>query len=298
MHAAAIDWYSLSQAEQSGTDRLRALLGTSGLHIIAILFIWLGLPVFLPPIPPPTQIVPVEIADVSAITNTRIKQQQAPPKPLPQPAKPVEQAKPQMKPPEAAPPPPMPTPPTPPAPEEVEDLPEKPVQTEKPPVIKKTEPKKTVEEAKPKPDALASVLKNLAQIKPKTGPKTTKLQPKQEEAEEAPDSEAPALADKLSISEEDALRRQIAGCWNPPIGARNAEELVVQVVITVNPDRTVQSVKVADQMRMATDNFFRAAAESAVRALRHPLCTPLALPSEKYEQWKVIRFNFDPREML
>ena len=73
MNAAAIDWYSLSRSEQSGMDRLRAILGSGSLHIIAILFIWLGLPVFLPPIPPPTQIVPVEIADVSAITNTRTK---------------------------------------------------------------------------------------------------------------------------------------------------------------------------------------------------------------------------------
>jgi hypothetical protein len=74
--------------------------------------------------------------------------------------------------------------------------------------------------------------------------------------------------------------------------------LVVQLLIEVNPDRSVRSAKVVDQVRMATDSFFRAAAESAMRALRHPLCTPLQLPLDKYDQWKTIRFNFDPRDVL
>jgi outer membrane biosynthesis protein TonB len=274
----------------------RSLLISVALHCAVLLILWLGLPAFLPPIPPMTQIVPVEIADVGAITNTRIKQQPAPPKPQPQPPKPVEQPKPQPKPPEAAPTPPQQAVPPPPE-QEPEALPEKPVEVKKP-EPKKPEPKKPVEDTKPKPDMLASVLKNVAQIKQKSAPKAQKPMPKTEEDDSEPDNEAPALADHLSVSEEDALRRQIGSCWNVPIGARNAEELVVQVLITVNPDRTVQSVKVVDSMRMATDSFFRAAAESAVRALRHPLCSPLALPPEKYEEWKVIRFNFDPRDML
>ncbi len=83
-----------------------------------------------------------------------------------------------------------------------------------------------------------------------------------------------------------------------PVGARNAETLVVEVLIEVNPDRTVQSAQVVDQMRLGTDPYFRAAAESALRALRNPKCSPLELPPDQYEQWKTIRFNFDPRDML
>ena len=269
----------------------RSLLISSALHVLLVLVLWLGLPVFLPP-PVPMQLVPVEITDVAAITNTRIKPTPAPqnkPPPLPTPA---EQA--------TSPPPtpqsnPVPPPPQPPKEPEPEALPEKPAEIKKP-EAKKPEPKKPEEKPKPKPDLLASVLKNVAKIQPKSASKVTKPEPDEEESE--PELDAPSLSTRLTVSEEDALRRQIGSCWNVPIGARNAEELVVQVLITVNPDRTVQSAKVVDQLRMAGDPFFRAAAEAAVRALRHPLCTPLALPPDKYEQWKVIRFNFDPRDML
>ena len=41
-----------------------------------------------------------------------------------------------------------------------------------------------------------------------------------------------------------------------------------------------------------------AAADSAVRAVRNPKCSPLELPADKYDQWKRIDFTFDPRDML
>jgi len=45
------------------------------------------------------------------------------------------------------------------------------------------------------------------------------------------------------------------------------------------------------------DDFFRTAAESAVRAVR--LCTPLKnLPTTKYDRWQEITLTFNPREML
>ena len=114
----------------------------------------------------------------------------------------------------------------------------------------------------------------------------------------AKSNQGPALSDRLTISQEDALRRQISSCWNMPIGARNAQELIVEVLIEVNEDRTVRAAEVVDQVRYSTDTHFRAAAEAALRALRHPKCTPLELPPDQYEQWKTIRFNFDPRDML
>jgi hypothetical protein len=39
-------------------------------------------------------------------------------------------------------------------------------------------------------------------------------------------------------------------------------------------------------------------AESALRALRNPRCSPLALPPEKYQQWQEMIFNFNPKDML
>ena len=94
------------------------------------------------------------------------------------------------------------------------------------------------------------------------------------------------------------MRRQIEQCWNPPIGARDAQNLVVEVTIAVNPDRTVQNAEVVDKSRMSGDPYFRAAAEAAIRALYNPRCSPLELPEGKYEQWKNIDFTFDPRDML
>ena len=81
-------------------------------------------------------------------------------------------------------------------------------------------------------------------------------------------------------------------------GAKYAEELVVAVKVYMNPDRTVRSASVADQLRYSRDSHFRAAADSALRALRNPRCSPLELPEDKYEQWREITIRFDPRQML
>ena len=41
--------------------------------------------------------------------------------------------------------------------------------------------------------------------------------------------------------------------------------------------------------------FFQAAAESAVRAVFE--CQPYAMPPQKYDQWRDMVLNFDPRQM-
>ncbi|MFA6280075.1 MAG: hypothetical protein WC612_04730 [Bdellovibrionales bacterium] len=269
---------------------------STSLHVGAMLVLYFGIPSFFKPPPaPPWRPVPVDIVEIGAITNTRIKDTEeqeaaktAPPKPAPapevkepEPPKPVEPPKPAAKdvpaPDDAALPKPStkPTPPTPP---------------------------KEVAKQQPQVDPLASVLKNVAKLKP-AAPKTEDARPdvkKNDGAAQtgAASNQGPALSDRLTISQEDSLRRQISGCWNMPIGARNAQELIVEVLIEVNEDRTVRTAEVVDKVRMATDSHFRAAAEAAMRALHHPKCTPLDLPPDQYEQWKTIRFNFDPRDML
>ena len=48
---------------------------------------------------------------------------------------------------------------------------------------------------------------------------------------------------------------------------------------------------------LTSESFYRAAAESAMRAVR--VCSPLeGLPTEKYQQWQTLLLNFDPQEML
>lgn len=269
-------------------DSLKNSLMISGfLHLLFMLFLYFGLPQIFKPLPSHHDPVPFEIVELADITNTRVKEPEERPQPpqpqaKPQPPAPAQQQQPQPQPPK----------PQPPQPKEAEPTPQ--AEAIKPKPVEKIKPKETPQ---PQQDMLASVLKNVAKLKPAEQVKTpdTKADAKQP-AQEAK-SMAPSLSNRLTITEEDLLRRQIGGCWNMPIGARDAQNLIVEVMIDVNPDRTVQHAEVVDQNRMASDGFFRAAAESALRALRDPRCTPLALPADKYEQWKRIDFTFDPRDI-
>ena len=44
--------------------------------------------------------------------------------------------------------------------------------------------------------------------------------------------------------------------------------------------------------------FFRAAAESALRAVNHPECKKLKVPEKKYKTWKEIILDFDPSQSI
>ena len=106
------------------------------------------------------------------------------------------------------------------------------------------------------------------------------------------------LGDRVTVSEMDMLRRQLERCWTIPIGARDAENLAIDIFMVVNPDRTVHHAKIVDQRRYKRDHFYRAAADSALRAVHHPECRPLDLPERKYALWKEIVVTFNPKEMF
>ena len=55
---------------------------------------------------------------------------------------------------------------------------------------------------------------------------------------------------------------------------------------------------VVDKGRMSSDRFYRAAAESALRAVQNTRCSPLKLPVDKYERWKEMTLRFDPSQMV
>jgi hypothetical protein len=100
------------------------------------------------------------------------------------------------------------------------------------------------------------------------------------------------------MQETDALRRQLEGCWNVPIGARDADTMTVDIYMVVNQDRTLQSARIVDSSRYDSDTFFRAMADSALRAVYNPNCSPFELPPDKYETWKTITVTFDPSQMF
>ena len=101
----------------------------------------------------------------------------------------------------------------------------------------------------------------------------------------------------LTLSEVDALRAQVERCWIVQAGARYAEDLVVTIRVYLNPDGSLRrEPQIVDEDRLAVDPFFRAAAESAVRAVLK--CEPFKMPVAKYHRWREIELKFDPRKML
>ena len=107
-----------------------------------------------------------------------------------------------------------------------------------------------------------------------------------------------SFAQALSLSEEDALRAQIFGCWSVPLGLPYDKNLLVRIKLKLKPDGTVLKSEILDHARMNTpgQSFYKILAESALRAVR--ICQPLKVPPTGYERWKDLQLNFDPTEML
>ena len=102
----------------------------------------------------------------------------------------------------------------------------------------------------------------------------------------------------LTLSEEDAFKAQIFGCWSIPLGLPYNENLLVRIKLSLKPDGTVINSEILDHARMNKpgQGFYKVLAESALRAIR--LCQPLRVPTTGYERWKDLQLNFDAREML
>ncbi len=101
-------------------------------------------------------------------------------------------------------------------------------------------------------------------------------------------------AAQLTLSEMDALRSQMQRCWTPPIGLANAQALVVTVQIRLSIDGSVESIERVGAQ--SPDPLFEVAADAARRAVLQ--CQPYRLPSAKYESWKDVQVNFDPRDLF
>ena len=103
---------------------------------------------------------------------------------------------------------------------------------------------------------------------------------------------------RLTLSEEDALKAQIFGCWSIPLGLPYNEDLLVRIKLMLEPDGSVTKTEILDHARMNKpgQGFYKVLAESALRAVK--LCQPLRVPATGYERWKELQLNFDAREML
>jgi hypothetical protein len=90
----------------------------------------------------------------------------------------------------------------------------------------------------------------------------------------------------LTISEEDALKAQIFGCWSIPLGLPYNEDLLVRIRLMLEPDGSVAKTEILDHARMNKpgQGFYKVLAESALRAIK--LCQPLRVPTSGYEDGK------------
>lgn len=311
--AAAHAERMVSAGGENGSGLNGPLFFSFLLHAIVIALSIAGLPYFKREIPPElAEAVSVEIVAVSDKTRTN-----RPPLEAPKPVEPVKKE---------APPPPKPVAPkslpaappdsaqveTPKPLEKVQEVRDSdvpmpaPIANKKPPPPKKVEtprkkpaPNTMAEDKKPNDDAFAKLLK---QLDPTAGqPAPTPPKTLTDPAAQAPPSPLAEMAAQMTMSEMDALKRQLAHCWNVQMGVEYAENQIVDLRLTVNPDRTVQQASLAnvsDQIRYNSDSAFRAAADAALRAVYNPSCNPLELPPDKYAQWNVMTITFDPREML
>lgn len=252
--------------------------------------------------------VPVDILSVSEFTRLRAQNKVEKPKKKPEKPKPAEKPKPKREvavlPPE---PEPEPEPVPEPEPKKVEPKPEvKPVPKVEPKPDVVPEPKKP-EVAAPRPRRKPKPPKNFtAKKRKKFDPDRiaallNKLPDKEKKRPKGKDRERPGAFDlargddaRITQDERDALRAQIERCWNPPVGAADAENLLVKIRIRLKPDGSLENAP--QIVNNGSSQYFRAAAESAVRAVRR--CQPFTMPQSKYGSWREIILNFNPREML
>ncbi len=282
------------QEAERPTPSKKALMISIGAHVVIFILVIFGLPHFRDEtlISEP---VPVElISDIGQLTTTN-KQPVEAPKPKEPKLEPPQKTNEQEKPPE--PKKPTPEPPaedelkTPPKPDDVKEKVDEKAEkkVDKKPAPKKDKPKK------PETNDFDSLLKDLTPTE-KEQPKTDNVGPKMTDPEPTPNISR--FSEVLSMSEMDALRQQLSQCWSIMSGAANAEDQVVELSVVVNMDRTVASAEVVDRFKYSSNPFFRAAADSAMRAMRNPNCSPLNVPPEKYDTWHKMRIVFDPKEMF
>lgn len=290
--------------ESSDNQSLKGPLIKSALfHLFIFLLTVVTIPFIAKPVPSLPS-VSVDLVDISELTQTNkvAAPKKEPEKPIEEPTPPQQNLAPPKSMPESAPDIPEPEVPAPPKPEEKKPEPKK-----EPP---KPEPKKEKPKPKPKPkeekkeekkddaDPFESMMKNMLD-QDKAIQKTDNKEEPKDKAEAPAGAIAPPGA-KLSMSEEDAVKRQITACWNLDPGIRGVETMSVRILGTIGRDMIVQNPYVAPehQLRYNVDNAYKAFVNSALRALRNPLCAPLKLPPEKYESWKDFDFTFDPSYVL
>lgn len=288
-------------APPSGAQKRAVALATLA-HIVLIIVFSFSWQWFSRPLPPADEIITVDFVDIAdAPRITR------PPEPSIE-AAPQDTSPPEPAPPEPAPPEPQPEPEPTPLPEpdplptlEAKPAPKPPVAkpavakppVAKPPVAKPAPPKPPAQ--KPLDTSQLSNLINKALPKAATKPLNTSELAKTIETAQA---SATTIDPRAAATLAQAIRAQVAPCWNPPIGGADVRRMTVVIAAEYAPDgRVIGTPRVLSQTGVSAQNgdYARAFAETARRAVLR--CSPLKLPADLYPQWKSVEINFDPEQM-
>ncbi|MGB6923215.1 MAG: energy transducer TonB [Methyloceanibacter sp.] len=217
---------------------------------------------------------PKPVEKQAAVPPPPAREEKAPPEPAPKPDK-VEKPK--------------------------EPEPKKEAEPKKEPLPKKAETKPDKPKPKPKPapkaekkrdfntDRLAALLNKI--------PDAASQPSANDAAEDTPQKpvrgQSSGTEVSMSVNEIDALRAKIAQCWNPPPGGLGADAIIVKLRLQLNQDGSL--IGYPSVANSSGSPFFQAAADSAVRAVYQ--CQPYALSGDKYDLWRDMILNFDPRQM-
>jgi colicin import membrane protein len=122
--------------------------------------------------------------------------------------------------------------------------------------------------------------------------------PENETKQKGPALGAPEGRDqKISASEIAMIGQVIRSCvaskWNVLSGGVSAQETLVKIRLQFNSDGTLN--KAPEVMNPQRTPYFVAISESAVRAVQD--CEPFNLPAPRYEVWRDIVINFQPKDM-
>jgi outer membrane biosynthesis protein TonB len=307
----------------------RSLVLSALLHLAILALVIFGLPRWQEPV----EIAPAIPVEIVALSE---KSAAPKAEPKPEPVK-LEPPKPETPPPAPTPPPvaeplpepepvaePEPAPEPEPQPQEVAALPEpepvplsepepepkptpepevkkpeppKPIAKPKPPAPKPKQEAKKPEEKKPAEPQKPNFLKTVEKLKQTPQPVKAEPEP-QPEPQPQPVAQPSSVEDQLARNElSELIRRKVEGCWNVPAGAREAADLLVEIKVVLNRDGSVIRADIVDLGRASSDSFYRAAAESAVRAVK--ICSPFnELPANRYDIWQSLTLRFNPKEML
>jgi hypothetical protein len=135
------------------------------------------------------------------------------------------------------------------------------------------------------------ILKNIDKNPPIKTPEKSPQRPKEITRQAAA---APQLSSVVTASEIENVRQKIKPCWNPTPGAR--EQPIVTMTVQMNQDGTPVKAEIQDTGRYSRDPVFRSAADAAYRAVMNPRCQPWPLPSDRFNGWRTITFDWNPSD--